>query len=254
MAPSPPSLRIVHTGCAGLRLELGSGAVIAVDPPEDPGPVDAILLTWNERERLAGAREAVRSGRVPRVAAAAPIRAWLAQHGGFEGVDLDGPHAGAQVRSEPYTPVPYATPAEGLRKLRSALLGPARAADRLVGRARLPSCDPVVLRLQLPDGRALVHLNCALHRGTPPAWLDRVSRDWAGATWLLSSWDYGEGQAFARHILAFEPQQLVIGDLVGDVRRSLGLPVEPRSLVADGLAAQGVATQLLAARTSLRFT
>jgi hypothetical protein len=253
MAPSPTSLRIVHTGCAGLRLELGSGAVLVIDPAEDPGPVDAIALTWNEAERLQGAVEAVGSGRQPTVAARPEIQDWLRRHGALLSHPLGHPLAGLHIEAESYTPVPYATPAEALRKARSGLVDPLRAARRLATRARLPAAPPLVLRATLPDGRALVHLNCALHRDTPAPWLDDLAQRWAGADWLLASWDYGEGRAFAERVEAFGAERLLITDLVGQVRQRLGLPVDTRSLVADALAERGHTVHMLAAGTSLRF-
>lgn len=256
MAPSrtTSALRIVHTGCAGLRLVLGSGVVLAVDPAEDPGPVDAIIITWNERERLQGALEAAGSGRAPRVAAHPQVLAWLADRGlidpiPFVGLSVDG----VRFEAEPYQPVPYATPAEAVRKLRSGLLGPLRAARRLSARTRLPSAPPQVLRFTLPDGRSLVHLNCALHRGTPADWAEDLALRWGGAAWVLASWDFDEGPAFRDGIAAFDAEHLIVTDLVNEVRQRLGLPVDTRSLVADDLAARGVPVQLLAARTSLRF-
>jgi hypothetical protein len=252
MLPSPAPLRIVHTGCAGLRLEIG-GAVLAVDPATDPGPVDTILVTWNEAERLQGALEAVRSGRLPRVAASPELLDWLAARGAFEAADLDDHHAGVRVEARTYRPVPYATSVEAAYKLGSAVKGPLRATRRLATRARLPTARPRVLRLTLPDGRRLVHLNCALHRDTPQTWLDELSAAWGGADWLLASWDHGEGGAFAERIAAFGARHLLLTDLVGDVRRDLGVPTETRSPLADRLAARGLPVKLLAARTSLRF-
>lgn len=252
-SPAPTSLRIVHTGCAGLRLELGGGTVLAIDPATDPGPVDAILVTWNERERLQGALEAVRSGRAPRVAGQPDVLAWLAREGSMEFHDLAAPLVGIGLQAQTYRPVPYATPAEAMRKVRSGVLDPLRAARRLATRARLPTAPPLVLRLTLPDSRVLVHMNCALHRDTPQAWLEDISTDWGGADWLVTSWDFGEGAAFEAHIQRLDPRRLLITDLVNEVRLGLGLPVDTRSLVADRLAARGLPVLVLAARTSLRF-
>ena len=247
------ALRIVHTGCAGLRLELGTGTVIAIDPARDPGPVSTILLTWNERERLQGALEAVRSGRTPRIAARPEILAWLGAEGAIEATDIDGSIADIQVQAETYRPVPYASPAEALRKLRSGVLDPVRAVRRLSSRARLPSCPPVVLRLQLPGGRTLVHLNCALHRDTPADWLEDLATRWGGADWLLCSWDYDEDLAFRQRVPAMNARCVVITDLVNEVRKTLGLPVVTRTPTADALIADEQWVLMLAARTSLRF-
>lgn len=252
MPPRVPALRLVHTGCAGLRLELPD-LTVAIDPASDPGPVDLILLTWNERERLRGTREAVRAGRRPRVAAQPAILDWLAAQGALEALDLAGAPAGLAIEARSYQPVPYATPAEGLRKLRSAVLDPVRALDRLAARTRLPSCPPVALRLTLPDGRSLVHLNCALHRWTPARWLEETAEAWADAEWVLASWDYDEGPPFEERIVAFSGRHLVLTDLVGEVRRDLGLPVETRSMLMDRLSDRGLAVRMLAAHTSLRF-
>ncbi len=255
MAPplAPSALRIVHTGCAGLRLELGTGTVVAIDPATDPGPVDAVVITWNERERLQGALEAVRGGRRPRIAARPEILTWLAREGALEALDLATPLGGLALEAQAYQPVPYATPAEGLRKLRSGLLSPARAAQRLATRARLPRCPPVVLRLVLPDGRTLVHLNCALHRDTPDPWLADLAARWGGADWLLTSWDFDEDRAFEQRVPAMDARCVVITDLVNEVRDQLDLPRVIRTPVADRLVAAGQPVLILAARTSLRF-
>ena len=237
-------MRLVHLGCAGLRVELPEGRVLAIDPPRDPGPGIAIAVGWNEAERLQGAREAVVSGRRPMVYASAPVLAWLGACDPFEGWAIE---------AEPYEPIPYAAPAEALRKAGSAVRGPLRAARRLTRRARLPSAEPLALRLRLPDGRALVHLSCALHKGTPAAWLERVAAAWAGADWLVAGWDFGHGAAFRERIRAFAPRWLILADFTGDVRRGLGMPCEALGPCADALAAAGQPTLTLASGTALRF-
>ncbi|MFH1466042.1 MAG: hypothetical protein ABIO70_16780, partial [Pseudomonadota bacterium] len=137
--------------------------------------------------------------------------------------------------------------------LGSSLRGPLRAARRLATRARLPSAPPVALRLTFPDGRVLVHLSCALHQGTPDEWVARVAPAWAGADWLVACWDYGEEPAFRARIRAFGARTLVLADLVGDVRRGLGLPCDILSPAADALNAEGQHTLVLASQTTLRF-
>jgi hypothetical protein len=80
-----------------------------------------------------------------------------------------------------------------------------------------------------------------------------MSAAWAGADWLVSGWDYGEEAAFRARVLAFTPKTLVLADLVGDVRRGLGLPTNALSAAADALSAAGQPTLVLASGTALRF-
>jgi hypothetical protein len=243
-------VRLAHLGGPGLRVELEGGLALAIDPPHDPGEVAAILCCWNEAERLQGALEATRSGRRPRVVALPAITAWL---GEVEAMPAPVEVGGVRIEAEPYRPVPWATAPEALRKLGSSLRGPLRAARRLATRARLPSAPPVALRLTLPDGRVLVHLSCALHRGTPHDWVARVAATWGGADWLVAGWDYGEELAFRGCIRAFQPRTLVLADLVGDVRRGLGMPCDLLSPTADRLCTEGQPTLVLASGTALRF-
>ena len=106
-------LALRHLGWSGLELRIGAG-LLAIDPPS-PVHLPAVL-TWTEQERVAGARE----GRGPLVADGRVLN-WLGRSGTAlrEGAAVEV--EGFSVLARAYTPIPYATPKEAVRKARSAL-------------------------------------------------------------------------------------------------------------------------------------
>ncbi len=215
------NVAVRHLGWSGLRVEIG-GVALAVDPPE---PVDApLVLTWSERERVAGAR-----GSGGPVAAAPEVLAWL----GLTGVPLveDRPVeiVGFTIVARPYRPIPYATAPEALRKTRSALLAPARAAARLAFTLRRPPSPPLALRVDR-GGTRVVLLGQALHRFLAPDGV-RALAAWAGpADLVVAGTDYDDEAATGEQLRAFDARNRVVADLTGEIRRALGLPVRPLSV------------------------
>lgn len=249
-------LRLELEGDASLRMER-PGRTFRFDPGRAPDDDAVLLLTWNETERLVGAREAVAAGRAPTVLADPALLSWLSEAGEVQGASPgpDDPVTvdGVEVRFYPYTPIPYAEGAELLYKVSSAVAGPGRALRRLLARQRQPSAAPVAVSLQLPDGGHFVHLNLALHRDTPDAWLDQALSRFAGSDWILAGVDYGHEDAFLEKIARFDARHILVADLVSDVRRALGLPTGVLTPLVDRLREQGLDAYVFATRASFRF-
>lgn len=200
---------LVRLGGSGLVVDVG-GAALAVDPPTPAGL--PTVITWTEAERVGGA--------APPLAAAPAVLAWLA----VDGVALTGPIAfgGFQITPVPFAPIPYAVPAEALRKTRSALRDPRLAARRLrhtLGRPRTP---PLALRLER-DGVVVALAQQALHRFADPAALAPL----AGADVLVFGPDYEDEAAAGALAGRLGARHVVVADLIGPIRRRLGLPVRP---------------------------
>lgn len=253
-APFPYRLRIEHEGQLSLRLER-LGATVRFDPSGPIGDGDVVVLTWTWPEHLQATAAALAQGRRPVVVAPAPVRDWLRSRGAPAELLLEGPARvdGLRVEQWPYTPIPWVTPPEAIHKLRSAALRPDRAARRLLVRAGLPRSQPQVTRIDLPDGEHLVHLNLALHGGTDPAWLAEQSARHTGARWLLLGCDFQEDEAVFAQVARFQARHVLLVDLLGDVRRGLGLPTGLLTLLCDRLRQSGVDAYVLASRVSYRF-
>ena len=245
-------LRLSHDGAAALRVE-HAGGTLRFDPLVAPEEGEICVLTWNETERLQGVLEAVKAGRRPIVMAQESILAWLGGFGEVEGREPTGENGGLTIGSAGYTPVPYATPAEGLRKLKSALTNPVRAVSRLRKRAQLPDCEPSIFQLQLPTGERLLHLNCSLHRWTDSAWLEEQAERFGKADWTIVGVDYEECDAVCELIGYFSPQTLLVTDLVNDVRTRLGLPIELITPTVDRLREDGFNAHVFSTESSFRF-
>jgi hypothetical protein len=226
---------------------------VRFDPLVAPEQGEVCVLTWNETERVQGALEAVKAGRRPVVMAQQSILEWLDGFGAVDGRALPGAIDGLAIESVGYTPVPYATPAEGLRKVKSALINPLRAVSRIRKRAQLPSGAPSIFQVQLPTGERLLHLNCALHRWADSDWIAQQAERFASANWTIVGVDYEECDAVCELIGSFAPQTLLVTDLVNDVRAKLGLPVELLTPTVDRLRAEGFDAHVFATESSFRF-
>lgn len=230
---------LTHLGYSGLSLQIGSSTLL-VDPPTAPHA--PTLVTWTERERVAGVR-----ARVPPLLAAAPaVLRWLDR----PGVELaEGPtlFAGWAVRAVPYPPIPYATPREALRKTFSALRSPRLALDRLRHTLRRPRTPPLAVEVSR-EGVRVAFLGQALHRFTSDEALEGFVRAFGGADLLVAGTDYDDEGATGRLACAFGARNTVIADLTGPIRRVLGLPTRPLTTV---LATAPSGTRLLAEGASL---
>lgn len=193
-----------------------AGAAVAVDPAS-PGPEPAIL-TWSETERVSGA-----AGRD--LAAAAGILAWLGRAGvalGEEPVAF----AGFEVLATPYAPIPYATREEAVRKTLIGLRHPVLAARRLSRTLRRPRALPLAITLAR-SGRRVALLGQALHRFQPPDAVLRLVERHGGADVLVAGADYDDEEALGRLSREFGAGRVVYADVIGPIRRRLGLPTRP---------------------------
>lgn len=225
-----PVLRLVHLGGSGLGVEVGE-ARVAVDPPEATGRTT--LVTWSEAERVRGAREE----RAATVVADARVLAALGRPGvavppGGE-VELAGVHA----RWVPYAPIPWATPVEALRKVAAGLRAPRLAARRLRWTLRRPDDPPRALALRLGGARVALY-GQSLHRFLDEATFARLVAGVGEADVAVAGTDYGDEAACARWLARVPARVRVVADLVGEVRRRLGLPTRP--LAATVAAAPGL--------------
>jgi hypothetical protein len=245
--------RLTHEGASALRLDLASGICLRFDPVQPPVIPEIVVLTWNEAERIRGVRTAVLSGACPRVVGLPPLLEGLAREGEINGIAPPCEVRGIRIEMEPYTPVPFVTRSEGILKARSALKNPVRAARRLFDRSRLPPAPPAIVRLHLPDGTTLVHLNGSLHASQEGSFFEEFSTRWAGADLVIVGCDYGHETTVEEMAPWFGGKLLILADLFGDVRRKLGMPTVLLTPIADRLAARGVAVTVLASAASLRF-
>lgn len=253
-AASPYRLRMEHEGLLSLKLE-GPGPILRFDPRQPPDDDDLVVLTWDWPEHLHATAEAFRQGRRPIVIAPEPVLTWLVDQGAPRQLLRDPPAtvAGLTVETWSYTPIPYADPPEAMRKIRSVLLRPDRALRRLKLKSGLPTSQPQVVQLTLPDGGRLVHLNLSLHGGTPTTWLDTMAARLHGADWLLLGSDFGEQAATAALLPRFGAARILLVDLLGEVRRSIGMPTELLTPLVDRLRGEGLDAYVFASQVSYRF-
>lgn len=228
-------MKLEHLGQSGLRLRIDD-ATLAVDAPgwvDDP-----LVITWTERERVGGARSYARSegarsyapagrARATKSLAAAPaVLSWLGCTGTVIGENWPTSFHGFLVQARPFTPIPYATAPEALRKTWSAVRAPARAIRRVAFTLGRPDTPPLALTIER-SGRRVALLSQALHRFLRPDDLAALVF-WAGPLDLVvAGTDYDDEVATGTMIGAFDAGTRVIADLTGSIRRTLGLPVRP---------------------------
>lgn len=218
------AVRLRHLDYAGLRLTY-SGATIAIDPPM---AIDVpAIVTWTEQERVAGAARSSSA-----LAAPPSILAWLGRSGVALAEGSPSQLGGFVVRSRAYEPIPYATPAEAVRKTVCALRKPWLAANRLCFASQRPPCAPLLLTLDR-GGYRIAILGQALHRFVTPESLAALVA-WVGyADIVVAGTDYDDEVATGKMLAAFPARVRVVADLTGAIRRKLGLPVRPLKLAGD---------------------
>lgn len=228
----PEPLRIEHLGASGLRVRWPDGATLAFDPPDAVS--DAVVLTWSEQERTAGVRDGGRGD----LAAHPALLAWLCRDGAglIEGDAILGPF---RLRTLPYTPIPWATPTEALRKILSGLRSPRLAFRRLRYTLRRPADPPLIVEVAHAGVRVL-HLGQAIHRFQEE--LPALQAHFQGADLVLAGADFDDEAAVGAGLAGFGGRANVIVDTVGAIRRTLGLPTRSLSV---SLATAPAGTRLL---------
>ena len=204
---------------SGLQVAWG-GTAVAFDPPT-PARLPTIL-TWSETDRVAGVRAA---GSGPLAASPAVLR-WLEKVGA--GLEEGRPisFSGFNIRVTGYRPIPYATAAEALRKTKSALRRPSFAARRLAATIGRPKSLPLIVELER-QGIRLIHLGQSLHRFVPEDALQHILSRHGTANVVVAGSDYDDEVATGRLLNRFQAEVHIIADLIGPVRRALGLPMRP---------------------------
>ena len=251
-ADFPWRLRIEHEGGVSIRLER-KGRNVRFDPLAPPQKDDIVILTGTWPEHLEATAEAVRNGVEPTVIAQEPVLEWLRTKGDLIGFSDVSEVDGLRISMRSYTPLPFMEGAEAVRKVGSALLRPDRAVRRLAKRAAMPRAEPQAVRIEFEDGSSLVHLGLSLHGGCPDAWLAEISREWEGAEWLMVGVDYGEETPFLAQVGRMNAQRILVVDLLGSIRRRLGLPTSLLTPVVDQAQDLGLEAYVFATKVTLRF-
>ncbi len=229
--PPPPPLVgprwiVEHLSASGLRVTWPDGAALSFDPPRaTPGP---LVVTWSENERVAG----VKAGAPGPVAAHATLLDWLDRHGVPLTPGIPTPLGPFLITAHAYRPIPWATPTEAVRKTLSGLGSPALALTRLRHTLRRPKDPPLVIVAE-HAGRRFVHLGQALHRFLPEPDAVRLTTLAADAHLVVAGTDYDDEADVGRLLHRCGSGPLVVADLVGQVRRRLGLPTRPLSATVD---------------------
>lgn len=248
----PWRLRLKHLGHAAISVERPRRHLV-FDPVEAPTAGELIVLTGEESDRLLGATAAVEAGTTPEIVASQKLIHWLGERGELIGqlppIQVDG----LAFDVVPYTPIPYATPAEAVRKAWSGLRHPDRAARRIKRKLARPGSQPLVVQITLPDGGRLVHLGCALSSFLPEDERRRLVQRFVGADWIIVGCDYGEQDAVLAALPAFEARVVLVTDLINQGRRSLGMPTELLTPLVDQLCEQGIQAHAFSWGASYRF-
>jgi len=251
---SPYRLRLQHEGMLSLRAQC-AGRSLRFDPRYPPTDDDIVVLTWAWPEHLHASAAAFAAGCCPHVLAPPPVLDWLATHGApaaclhAESLTING----IGLRLQTYAPIAWATPDEALRKARSAITRPDRALRRLRLKQGLPTSQPQIVLVDLPDGGRLAHLNLSLHQNTPQDWLARLLPQLQGVDWVLLGADYGEQPAIERILPTLDVGRIMLVDLLSQVRAALGMPTELLTPLCDRLRAQGLDAYVFPSNVSLRF-
>ena len=248
--PFPYRLRISHEGRAGVRLER-PGRHFRINPLQPLQPGEVSVINWQWPEHLQATADAVRAGMNPTVIAPAPVLDWLSGIGSIErgGAGVDG----LSVQLIPYEPIPPITPIEAVYKARAAAKNPRRAISRLLQKRGLPQCDPQVVVITFEDGKKLVHLNLALHEGTPDRWRAEYEATLSGAEWLLVGVDHGEDAAVLDRLGRLSPRRVLFTDVISETRRWLGMPTALLTPTVDRAVTLGLDAYPFVSQASFRF-
>jgi len=240
----PWCLRVSHSGGRTLLCER-SGRRIVFDPAGPPRRDDIVVLTGGGVERLMGAASA--GDGVTMVGPPAALR-WLAARGAIDGRTAPVTIDGVAIETRAY-PQPRAPQRIGLR----AAAHPVRVARRVATRLQMPRVPPVVVRLTLPTGQSLVHLDLALHDALPEDWLTALVAAWRGADWLVTGVAAGQGDAVLEGIARMASGRVLLTDLTSAARQAVGLPTDILTPLCDRAQDAGIPAGVLVEGVGFRF-
>lgn len=250
-------MRILHDGHAGLRFIDDEERFYLVDPFDASFWADVkgrtasgIFLSGGPWvDRLTGARAILASGARPVVVAEPSLAGWL---GDVEAHDPDqGRVAGIGYLSWAYEPPVETTRGVG-DKLRAAVRNPRWALGRLGARRAVPVSKPRCWRFDVDHGHRIVHLGLALHAGTSDAFVADAAARCEGAV-VIAGYLPGDADAFVRQVLAIRPARLLLIDVVNDLRRDAGLPIEIVTPTRDRILEEGIDAHPFVSGVSVRF-
>lgn len=250
-------MRILHDGHAGLRFIDDDERFYLVDPYDTSGWADVkghtargIWLSGGPwADRLTGTRAILASGAKPVVVAEPSLAGWL---GDVEARDPDE----GRIDGIAYTSWAYEAPVETTRgvgdKLRAALRNPRWALGRLGARRAAPVSKPRCWRFDIDVGHRIVHLGLALHRATSDAFVADAAARCHGAV-VIAGYLPGDDDAFVQQVLAIQPARLLLMDVVNDLRRDAGLPIEIVTPTRDRILEAAIDAHPFVSGVSVRF-
>jgi hypothetical protein len=251
----PYRLKLQHPALSELRVER-KGRWVVIDPAEAPDPTNIVVLTSAAPHRARAVVQALREGVRLTVVASREVLAWVRTLGDVDGhagrASIDGVEVVLHAAVAPTEDRPHgalARAAAGFARVRAG--GALRSAD--VAPDSFPDAGASIVQLTFPDGSRLVHLDVALHTGTPTEWVADAAGRFGGSEWLVVGQAWGQGEAVARQVGAFGAKRVLVTELVNGARRELGLPTELVTPLRDRLVASGVEAHVFATQTSFRF-
>ncbi len=252
----PYRMKLQHPDFAELRVER-KGRWIRVDPASAPEPGEVVVLTSMAPSRASGTVAAIRSGARPTVVSDPTVLAQLRAVGDLDAVEAPAEVDGVGITLHAYTPPsPSRVPAPA--RLRASIAGgdPVGTLKRAAARLRDPApvaAAPHIVELRFEDGARLLHLDLALHVGTPGDWLDDALARFGNPEWLVVGQPWHEADAVARLAPRFGAKRVLVTELINAERRAAGLPTELVTPLRDRLVAAGVEAHVFATQTSYRF-
>ena len=249
----PWKLRLVHHGFSHVDLAW-EGGEIHFSPLTSVAPDSIVVLLSSWPEALQGIQTMAENKQWCTVVGERVLLDWLAE----KGWPRDKLHSkleqsGLVVELETYNPIPALTPKEALYKGWETVKRPWRTVSRVRAHSRTPSSGPQIAWITFPSGKTLAHLHCAFHQRQDSRledlWIKRASE----ATWVIVGADYEEHVHCAEAFERLTAEHVLLTDLIGDYRRSAGLPCALLTPLADAVIGKGRLVQLFATQVTHRF-
>lgn len=246
-------LRLEHLGFSHIRMDWTSGTV-HFNPITSVDSDDVCVVLGGWPEQIAGMLEHLSSRVFCHVVAPQVLNDWLVEQGWpQEKLHTRWEQDGLLIDLEAYTPIPWMTVKEALRKGISTLRNPVAPLLRLRAHLANPIVKPHMAWITFPSGKQLAHLNCVFHQRQEPNWLNHVIQRASESTWVLVGADYEEYEACFQSMSRIQSEHVLLTDLVGDYRRQAGLPSALLTPLADRITATGRLVQLFPTQVTHRF-